>query len=133
VLGDVTGNLTGDTITSLSSIAVVSTTGAITFISGNAGFTFSAWDDTYTQQQAITQITPGSASGNRSTTYLFGDIVVANQTSATVNGASFRLPSYTVVARDARSMSAVNNGELIYNTDTNKVQAYANGAWVDLH
>jgi hypothetical protein len=133
VLGDVTGNLTGDTITSLSSLAVESTTGAITFISGNAGFTFSAWDDTHTQQQAIAQITPGSASGNRSTTYLFGDVVVANQTSATVNGASFRLPSYTVVARDARSMSAVNNGELIYNTDTNKVQAYANGVWVDLH
>jgi hypothetical protein len=133
VLGNVTGDVTTDTITSLSALAVETTTGAITFVSGNSGYTFSAWDDTKTQQQGIAQITPGTASGNRSTTYLFGDIVVNNQTSATVNGSSFRLPSYTVTERDARSMSSLNNGELIYNTDTNKVQAYANGVWVDLH
>lgn len=42
----------------------------------------------------------------------------------------FMLPQYTTAARDAKSSS---NGELIYNTDTNKVQAYASGSWVDLH
>jgi len=133
VLGNVTGNLTGNTISSLSSLAVSSTTGAITFLSGNAGFTFSAWDDTTTQQQGIAQITPGTASGNRSTTFLFGDIVIENLTSATTNGSSLRLPKYTTADRDARSLSSANNGELLYNTDTNKVQAYANGVWVDLH
>lgn len=43
------------------------------------------------------------------------------------------LPKYTTTARDARTLTSGNNGELIYNTTTNKVQAYANGTWVDLH
>lgn len=137
VLGNVTGNVIGDvtsdTILSLSSLAVESTTGAITFVSGNAGYTFSAWDDTKTQQQGIAQITPGTASGNRSTTLLFGDVVIENLASATTNGSSFKLPKYNNSGRDARTMSSANNGELIYNTDINKVQAYANGVWVDLH
>lgn len=42
----------------------------------------------------------------------------------------FMLPQYSTVNRDAKVSS---NGELIYNVDTNKVQAYANGVWVDLH
>lgn len=42
----------------------------------------------------------------------------------------FVLPSYTTGDRDAKSSV---NGELIYNTDTDTVQAYAAGSWVDLH
>ena len=30
-------------------------------------------------------------------------------------------------------MTSANNGELIYNTTTDKIQAYAAGAWVDLN
>jgi len=45
---------------------------------------------------------------------------------------SFMLPKYTTTARDARTLSAVNYGELIYNTSTNKVQAYAANGWNDL-
>jgi hypothetical protein len=44
-----------------------------------------------------------------------------------------QLPRYTSVDRDARAMSSANNGELIYNTTTDKIQAYAAGAWVDLN
>jgi len=44
-----------------------------------------------------------------------------------------QLPKYTTVDRDARSMTSGNNGELIYNTTTDKIQAYAAGAWVDLN
>jgi len=44
-----------------------------------------------------------------------------------------QLPKYTTADRDARSMSSANNGELIYNTTTDKIQAYAAGAWVDLN
>ncbi len=42
----------------------------------------------------------------------------------------FVLPSYTTADRDAKTSV---NGELIYNTDDNKVQAYVNAVWVDLH
>lgn len=42
----------------------------------------------------------------------------------------FVLKSYTTTQRNA--LSPV-NGTLIYNTTTSKVQAYAGGAWVDLH
>lgn len=45
-----------------------------------------------------------------------------------INGAPI-LPSYTTAGRDA--LSAV-NGMIIYNTTTNAVNAYENGAWVDL-
>lgn len=48
-------------------------------------------------------------------------------------GTAFRLPRYTTAQRDLLPMSSSNNGELIYNLTTNKVQAYADGSWVDLH
>jgi hypothetical protein len=41
-----------------------------------------------------------------------------------------KLPQYTTSSRDAKTSE---NGEIIYNTTDNKVQAYANGTWVDLH
>lgn len=44
--------------------------------------------------------------------------------------APFRLVNLTSTERDDLTAS---NGHMIYNTTTNKVQAYANGAWVDLH
>jgi hypothetical protein len=80
------------------------------------------------------QVTPATASGNRSTTLLFGNVVVANQTGSNVNGASFQLPSYTTAERDARTMSFLNYGEIIHNTSLSKIQAYiAPGSWVDLN
>jgi hypothetical protein len=45
----------------------------------------------------------------------------------------FKLPQYTTDDRNARVLTTANNGELIYNTTTDTVQAYANGVWVDLH
>ena len=42
----------------------------------------------------------------------------------------FRLASFTTTTRNALTAA---NGDLIYNTTDNKVQAYANGAWADLH
>jgi len=44
---------------------------------------------------------------------------------------SLMLPKYTSTARDNRSLSAANYGEIIYNTTTNKAQVY-NGTWNDL-
>jgi len=46
-----------------------------------------------------------------------------------VNGSQFRLPSFTTTQRG--NLVPI-NGDLIYNTTTNKVQAYQNGAWINL-
>ncbi len=41
------------------------------------------------------------------------------------------LKPITTTVRDA--MGGIGNGDIIYNSSTNKFQGYANGAWVDLH
>ena len=41
-----------------------------------------------------------------------------------------QFPTYTTTQRNALTVS---NGAQIYNSTTNKMQAYAGGAWVDLH
>jgi len=48
----------------------------------------------------------------------------------TINKSPLNLASFTSTDRDALSAT---NGDVIYNTTTNKFQGYANGAWVDLH
>ena len=45
--------------------------------------------------------------------------------------ATVQLKSYSNTERNA--LTNLVNGQLIYNTDTNKVQARVEGAWVDLH
>ena len=52
-----------------------------------------------------------------------------NQKNAFTN-APFRMQSYTTTERNALS---VDNGSIIYNSTTSKMQAYAGNAWVDLH
>ena len=42
----------------------------------------------------------------------------------------FKVASFTTAQRDAKTSE---NGDIIYNTTTNKFQGYANSAWVDLH
>jgi len=46
-----------------------------------------------------------------------------------VTGGPFRLPSLTDTERDA--LTAV-NGDMIYNTTSNKIEAYQNGGWIEL-
>jgi hypothetical protein len=52
-----------------------------------------------------------------------------NQKEATAT-VPFRYQGYTTTARNALS---VNNGSVIYNTTTNKLEVYAAGSWVPLH
>jgi hypothetical protein len=134
-VGNLTGNITNcNTITAQNSLTVETITSNIRLISGNSGLRISAYDDTKVQEQYAVEVTPGTAPGNRSRTLLFGDVSVVNLTGANSNGSSFRLPSYTVAERDARTLSFLNYGELIFNSDLNKIQAYISpGTWVNLH
>lgn len=47
-----------------------------------------------------------------------------------VTGSPFRLPSFDDAGRDALTAS---NGDMIYNTDNNRIEAYVNGAWVSVN
>lgn len=53
-------------------------------------------------------------------------ITLSSQDGTIINGGPFRLPSYNNTQRDALSAT---NGDMIYNTQDNKIQAYINGTW----
>ena len=53
-----------------------------------------------------------------------------NSKQEAIFGGPAQLKSYTTVQRNA--LTAV-NGQMIYNTDTTKIEAYANSVWVALH
>ena len=56
--------------------------------------------------------------------------IVLNPTgSVLVQSGGFRLANMDTTARNALTAS---NGEMIYNTTVNKIQAYQNGAWINL-
>lgn len=46
-----------------------------------------------------------------------------------IDGGPFRLPSLTDTERNALTAA---NGDMIYNTTSNKIEAYQNGSWIEL-
>ena len=57
-------------------------------------------------------------------------INLSAQDRVTVTKSPINLASFSTTDRNGLSAT---NGDMIYNTTTNKFQGYANGAWVDLH
>jgi len=135
--GNVTGDLTGDVVGSISNTQLVleSTTNSVLVKSGANGIRLSSFENTGSQEQYNIQVTPGASATQRPRTILYGDVEVANiSTGTNVIGSSFKLPTYTNVELAARTLSASNYGELIYNSDANQIQAYISpGAWVSLN
>lgn len=137
--GPLTGNVTASTVSGTSSLTLSSGSNAVIIRSGNSGLRLSAFDNTGTQEQYAVQVTPGAASSQRSSTLLYGDVQVVNVSTSNINGSSFKLPTYTNAQLAARTLSQLNYGELIYNSDTNQVRAFiddgsgTSGIWVTLN
>lgn len=72
----------------------------------------------------------GGSANNGSVILNVGNPLTSTQGVVTVNG-GLVLQSLSETQRD--DLTTVVNGMIIYNTSTNKIQAYADGAWVDLH
>ena len=132
---NLSGTSTGGTIDTVKLCRCVIIPNGITTINNTKGFVY---DEPF-----------GSPGGSRwgyynsvadAVTYSAGSLVIGPTDTVTnssvgleMNGTTTApvMPRLTTVQRDA--LTAVNGMGPIYNTDTDKFQGYAAGAWVDLH
>jgi hypothetical protein len=95
---------------------------------GDAGMTYNKTSNALTVGTVITDNLETSTSGTP--TISSASNIVLNPTgSVVVQSGGFRLANMDTTARNALTAS---NGEMIYNTTVNKIQAYQNGAWINL-
>jgi hypothetical protein len=97
---------------------------------GNANFTF---DKTSSNLTVNGNVIANSFVSNASGTPTLSsntDIRLTATGTVIVTQTPFRVASYTTTQRNGLTAT---NGDLIYNSTTNKFQGYAGGTWVDLH
>lgn len=110
-----------------------STSGQLILKSDNGYFRFEGIDGDI-ENVTWLDVQPGNTEFTTGTYINFlGDVRIGQGIAGTYGSTpgSFSLPKYTTESRNNKTV--LQDGELIYNTTLNKVQAYANGVWVDLH
>jgi hypothetical protein len=118
VIGNVVGNITGNS-TGLHTGNVDGN------VSGTAG------DISNHQLNELSDVADTNATSNDILQYdgnAYTPISINDAVSAT--GLAFRIPSFDLFQRN---LLIAANGDVIYNTEVNKFQGYADGIWVDLH
>ena len=106
------------------------TTGALQS-TGGLGVVCDAWFGGEITVPTLCVTTCFVSAGTSTTTITSGSNIELDATNRVlITDTPFRLASFTTTTRNALTPA---NGDLIYNTTDNKVQAYANGAWADLH
>ena len=95
---------------------------------GDAEFTYNSTSNALTVGSVITDSLTTATTGTPTITSASN--IVLNPTGAVVvQSGGLRLANMDTTARNALTAS---NGDMIYNTTVNKIQAYQNGAWINL-
>ena len=95
---------------------------------GDADFTYNKTSNALTVGSVITDSIETATTGTPTITSA-SNIVLNPTGSVVVQSGGFRLANMDTTARNALTAS---NGEMIYNTTVNKIQAYQNGAWINI-
>jgi len=133
VNGALFGNMIGGSVSSPTSLTVASGTGTLLVRGGTSNVKITTLSQTGARELTSISVESAPTTTTQPVTRLYGHVVVDNENFESSNGSTFMLPRYTDVQLAARTITSLNNGEMIYNSTLNKVQVCANGVWVSLN